>query len=77
MKPANPVQDTGRGGGGSSPHADPRALALLLATRQSQAGLPRQAALAWERAAFAEAFGAEEPRRRVRAFLGGNTDLRG
>ncbi len=50
--------------------ADPRALALLLTTRQHQRGLPRQAALAWERAAFAEAFADEEPRRRVRAFLG-------
>ncbi len=46
-------------------------MALLLRTRAEQAGLPREAALAWERAAFAEAFAHEEPRRRVKAFLGG------
>ncbi|HJW10063.1 MAG TPA: hypothetical protein VJ483_10535 [Holophagaceae bacterium] len=44
---------------------------MLFRTRFRQAGLPREAALAWERAAFAEAFAGGEPRRRVQAFLGG------
>ncbi len=54
-----------------SPEGDSRALALLWNTRGQQRNLPREAALAWERAAFAEAFGSPEPGRRVRAFLGG------
>lgn len=54
------------------PEGDPRALALLSATRVLQRGLPRAAALAWERAAFAEAFSDPEPARRVQAFLHGN-----
>lgn len=53
------------------PHADPGALALLIAARAHQHGLPREAAWAWERAAFAEAFLSPEPSRRVRAFLEG------
>jgi hypothetical protein len=65
--PANPSQGSGKG---RAEAADPRAVELLLRTRRAQAGLPLQAALAWERAAFAEAFLDEEPRRRVRAFLG-------
>ena len=47
----------------------PRALRLLSDLHIVQAGLPRSAAFAWERAAFAEAFLDPEPRRRVRAFL--------
>ena len=53
-----------------SPEADPRALALLSRLQAAQAGLARGPALAWERAAFAEAFADPEPARRVRAFLG-------
>lgn len=49
---------------------DPRALELLAALRDRQRGLPRAAALAWERAAFAEALDHPEPRRRIEAFLG-------
>lgn len=50
---------------------DPRALALLADLRTQQDGLPRAAALAWERAVFAEALDHPEPRRRISAFLGG------
>lgn len=53
-----------------SPAADPRALDLLIALQSAQQGLPRGAALAWERTAFAEVFLNEEPGRRVRHFLG-------
>ena len=53
------------------PHGDPGALALLQATRAHQRGLPREAAWAWERAAFAMAFLSPEPARRVQAFLQG------
>ncbi|HJV88797.1 MAG TPA: hypothetical protein VJ623_00715 [Holophagaceae bacterium] len=55
----------------ASPEGDSRALALLWKTRVHQRNLPREAALAWERAAFAEAFADPEPARRVRAFLHG------
>ncbi|HJV23139.1 MAG TPA: hypothetical protein VJ505_04390 [Holophagaceae bacterium] len=44
---------------------------MLWKTRECQRQLPREAALAWERAAFAEAFADPEPARRVRAFLHG------
>ena len=53
-----------------SPDADDRALELLRALRGRQAGLDLGPALAWERAAFAEAFASPEPARRVQAFLG-------
>lgn len=46
-----------------------RAMALLGNLQQHQEGLPRPAALAWERAAFAEAFDHPEPGRRIRRFL--------
>ena len=46
-----------------------RALALLANLRDRQAGLPRPAALAWERAAFAEVFDHPEPGQRIRRFL--------
>ena len=71
-KPVNRPQDSGTPPTAAAASADPRALELLLRTRGHQSGLPREAALAWERAAFAEAFLDEEPRRRVRAFLGGS-----
>jgi hypothetical protein len=51
--------------------ADSRALDLLAELRDHQSCLPRPAALAWERAVFAEAFLDEAPRRRVAAFLRG------
>jgi hypothetical protein len=46
-----------------------RALVLLGNLHLAQAGLPRPAALAWERAAFAEVFDHPEPGRRIRHFL--------
>ncbi len=48
---------------------DPRALLLLAELRCFQAKVPKGAALAWERATFAEAFLDPEPLRRVQAFL--------
>jgi hypothetical protein len=71
LKSANHRQDTVRRGPQPSPDADLRALALLDSLRDMQRGLPRSAALAWERTAFAGAFDDPEPARRVRAFLGG------
>ena len=54
------------------PHAaEARALALLAELRQEQQDLPRGAALAWERAAFREAFLEAGPAQRIRAFLEG------
>lgn len=50
--------------------ADPRALELLAHLRVHQRELPRRAAWAWERVAFAEALAHPEPQRRVQAFLG-------
>jgi len=46
-----------------------RALFLLGNLQGFQTGLSRPAALAWERAAFAEVFGHPEPGRRIRHFL--------
>ncbi|BDU70654.1 hypothetical protein GETHOR_27550 [Geothrix oryzae] len=46
-----------------------RALALLQTLRRRQAGTVRAAALAWERAAFAEVFDHPEPGQRIRRFL--------
>lgn len=57
--------------GPASPEADPGALALLARLWEAQDGLALDPALAWERAAFAEAFARPEPGRRVRAFLAG------
>ena len=48
---------------------DSRALDLLAELRDHQSCLPRPAALAWERAAFSEAFLEDAPRRRVADFL--------
>ena len=70
LKSASHPQDTLGTGPHPSPEADPRALALLAALAECQAGLPLGPALAWERAFFAEAFADPEPGRRVRAFLG-------
>jgi len=61
--------------GSTDPHvataflACDRALALLEDLRRNQAGLPRPAALAWERAAFSEVFDHPEPSRRIQSFL--------
>ena len=49
--------------------ADERALDLLEGLQERQEGLPRPAALAWERAVFAEVFGHPEPGTRIRRFL--------
>jgi hypothetical protein len=46
-----------------------RAISLLGNLQRRQDGLSRPAALAWERAAFAEVFDHPEPGRRIRRFL--------
>ena len=46
-----------------------RAMSLLGNLQRQQEGMARPAALAWERAAFAEAFDHPEPGRRIRRFL--------
>lgn len=51
--------------------AERRALVLLAALREEQRDLPRGAALAWERAAFREAFLESGPAQRIGAFLEG------
>ena len=53
------------------PAACERALILLGNLQSHQARLARSPALAWERAAFAEAFNHPEPGLRIRRFLGG------
>ena len=57
----------GSGSGGCE-----RALELLGNLQARQAGLPRPAALAWERAAFGEVFDHPEPGQRIRRFLEGD-----
>ena len=64
-------QDTLPGNADSPLSPEARALGLLAALRIEQAGLPREAALAWERAAFREAFLESGPGLRIRAFLEG------
>lgn len=51
--------------------ATARALRLLAAVHEAQAGLPDGPALAWERAAFRAAFLDPGPGRKIRAFLSG------
>ena len=46
-----------------------RALSLLENLQGHQAGMARPGALAWERAAFAEAFDHQGPGERIRTFL--------
>jgi len=46
-----------------------RALFFLENLQRHQQGLPRDAALAWERAAFCEIFDHPEPGHRIRRFL--------
>lgn len=69
MKPAIALQSNPTA---PSAEGDARALALLRTLRAHQQGACRGAALAWERAAFAECFLDPEPARRVRSFLEGN-----
>ena len=57
---------------GVTSEACERALDLLGKLQNRQAGLPRPAALAWERAAFTEAFDHPEPSQRIRRFLEGD-----
>ena len=59
---ANPLVATGI-------DACERAMVLLGNLQHDQEGLPRSAALAWERAAFIEVFDHPEPGRRIRRFL--------
>jgi hypothetical protein len=65
------LQDTPQGSGEAPGNPETRALGLLANLREEQAGLPREAALAWERAAFREAFLETGPGLRIRAFLEG------
>jgi hypothetical protein len=66
-----PVIDPQSSAPAPPPEGDPRAISLLHDLRRHQGGLPRGAALAFERAAFCEAFLDPEPARRVRTFLEG------
>ena len=59
---ANPLVATGF-------DACERAMALLEKLQRHQDGQSRAAALAWERAAFAEVFDHPEPRRWIHRFL--------
>jgi hypothetical protein len=68
---AVPRQDTSPGVAPVGTNPELRALELLAALREEQAGLPRGAALAWERAAFREVFLGPGPAQRIRAFLEG------
>ena len=67
-------QDTPASGTAAAMNPEMRALDLLAALREEQAGLERGAALAWERAAFREAFLESGPAQRIRAFLEGRRD---
>ncbi|WP_306590915.1 hypothetical protein [Geothrix sp. 21YS21S-4] len=51
-------------------NTSPTAISRLDDLQVRQDGLPRLAALAWERAAFAEVFDRPEPGERIRRFLG-------
>ena len=66
-----PTQDTRSARMAISPSPETRALELLAGLREEQAGLPRGAALAWERAVFREAFLEAGPAQRIQAFLEG------
>ncbi|HJW73819.1 MAG TPA: hypothetical protein VJ486_13410 [Geothrix sp.] len=54
---------------GTGIDASQRALSLLGRLQSRQTRLPRSAALAWERAVFAEAFDHAGPKERIQAFL--------
>jgi hypothetical protein len=69
LDPAIHLQNSGNAFVSTGFDACQRALALLGNLQRQQAGLPRTAALAWERAAFCEAFDHPEPGLRIRRFL--------
>jgi hypothetical protein len=69
LDPAIQAQDSANAHVATGFNACERALSLLGNLQRRQAGLPRSPALAWERAAFAEAFDHPEPGRRIRRFL--------
>ena len=69
LDPAIHAQDSANALVATGFNACERALVLLGNLQRRQAGLPRPAALAWERAAFCEAFDHEGPRARIRRFL--------
>ena len=69
LDPAIHLQDSPNPHVATGFNACERALSLLENLQTHQTGLPRPAALAWERAAFCEAFDHEGPRARIRRFL--------
>lgn len=70
LDPAIQAQDNGNELVATGFPACERALFLLENLQARQEGLPRPAALAWERAAFAEVFDHAGPGERIRSFLG-------
>lgn len=69
LDPAIQAQDSGNAHVATGFPACERALFLLGNLQARQEGLPRPAALAWERAAFAEVFDEDGPGQRIRSFL--------
>jgi hypothetical protein len=69
LDPAIQGQDTGTSLVGTGFSASERALFLLANLQRHQEKVPRPAALAWERAAFAEVFDHDGPGERIRHFL--------
>lgn len=69
LDPAIRPQDSGNPPVETGFDACERAVSLLGNLQRHQEGLPRSAALAWERAAFAEVFDHPEPGWRIRRFL--------
>lgn len=70
LDPAIHAQDSGNPLVATGFPACERALLLLENLQGHHAGLPRPAALAWERVAFAEVFDHDGPGERIRSFLG-------
>jgi hypothetical protein len=70
LDPAIQAQDNGNELVVTGFPACERALFLLENLQAHQERLPRPAALAWERAAFAEVFDHAGPGERIRSFLG-------
>lgn len=69
LDPAIHTQGSATPGADTGFPAGERALSLLGGLQARQGGLPRPAALAWERAVFAEVFDHPEPGLRIRRFL--------
>ena len=69
-KALNPRHDTEKPLEPKGNREDHLALEILTTIRTHQRNLARPAALAWERAGFAQALSHPEPRRRIQAFLG-------